>query len=331
MAFLNTVGIDLSKKTFDVMIYDIQLHRQFQNTSRGFKQLIKWVEKNTNGSLEEILFCCEHTGIYSLRLALFMVQKEISLTMVSGLAIKKSMGLKRGKTDKIDSKMIAEYAYEKKHKLPLYQHPGPTIIKLQQLMTLRKRCVRQRAGFLAAIKEYSLVLVKKDNAVLFNTQEKIVKELTKQIKAVEAEIKLLINEDKVLKRKYDLILSIKGVGPVIGVNMIVYTAGFTKFETWRQFACYIGTAPFKFESGTSVKFKARLHYLGQRKLKSLIHMGASSAIQSDPELRLYYQKRIAEGKSKMSTLNIIRNKLLSRIFAVVRNDKEYVVTHKYAA
>lgn len=331
MTFSNTVGIDISKMTFDATIYDIQLHRQFKNTTSGFKQLIKWVGKNTNYTLEEFLFCFEHTGLYSLKLILFFTQQDVPFAVVSGLAIKRSMGLKRGKTDKIDSKMIAEYAFEKKHKLPLYKYPGPTVIKLQQLMSLRKRYVRQRAGFKASIKEYSLVLLKKDNAVLFDSQHKIVKELTKQIKRLENQINLLISEDKVLNRQYHLITSIKGAGPVIAINMIIYTAGFTRFKTWRQFACYIGTAPFEFESGTSVKYKARLHYLAQRHLKSLIHMGACAAILSDPELKLYYEKRVATGKSKMSTLNIVRNKLLARIFAVIKNDQEYVVTHKYVA
>lgn len=331
MTFLNAIGIDMSKLTFDVTIFNNQRHRCFKNSASGYKKMIKWVEKNTDESFNELLFCLEHTGLYGFNITLFMHQQGLSFALVSGLAIKRSMGLKRGKTDKIDSKMIADYAFEKKHKLPLYQYPGPTVIKLQQLSSLRKRLVTQRAGYLASIKEYSAVLLKKDNAALFSSQEKMVKELAKQIFIVEKEIMLLVSQDKVLKRQYDLMISIKGVGPVIAVNMIISTAGFTRFKTWRQFSCYIGTAPFEHESGTSLKYKARVHFLGHRQLKSLIHMGASSALLSDPELKLYYQKRINSGKSKMSTINIIRNKLLARIFAVVSNDREYVVIHKYAA
>ncbi len=331
MTFLNSVGIDVSKLTFDVTIYGNHRYRRFKNTSTGFKQMINWIQSNTNDSLEEILFCLEHTGLYSMKLILFLTEQDMSFAVVSGLAIKRSMGLRRGKTDKIDSKMIVDYAFEKKHKLPLYKYPGQRVVKLQQLSTLRKRLVKQRAGYLGAIKEYATIFRKKDNVVFFKTQEKMVKELTKQINIVENEIRLLINQDKVLKRQYDLIISVKGVGPVIAVNMIIITAGFTKFKSWRQFSCYIGTAPFEYESGTSLKYKSRIHYLGHRKLKSLIHMGACSAILADPELKLYYQKRIASGKSKMSTLNIIRNKLLSRVFSVIRNDQPYVVTHKFAA
>ena len=193
-------------------------YRKFSNSNRGFKQLIKWVAKHTTLSVNEILFCFEHTGLYSLKLSVFLTKQDIPFSMVSGLAIKRSMGLKRGKTDKIDSKMIAEYAFEKKHKLPLYTYPGETVMKLQRLMSLRKKFVKLRAGFVANIKEYSSIVKKKDNSVFFNSQEKQVKLLSKEIENVENEINRLISQDKVLKRQFDLINSIKGVGPVKAVN-----------------------------------------------------------------------------------------------------------------
>lgn len=60
-------------------------------------------------------------------------------------------------------------------------------------------------------------------------------------------------------------------------------------------------------------------------------MCAISAIQHNPEMKQYYEKRILEGKNKMSTINIIRNKLIARIFAVVKRQTPYVNTMKFAA
>lgn len=331
MTFLNTVGIDVSKQTLDATIFSNQRHGSFRNNTAGFKQLIKWVKKHNIHSFSETLFCCEHTGLYSLNLCLYLIDQKIPISVVSGLAIKRSQGLKRGKSDKIDSRMIADYAFEKKHKLPMFKVASPTILKLQQLRALRRRYVRDRAGCLASVKEASFVLKKKDHSTFFNSQSRMINYLTKEIKRVENQMNTLINQDEVLKRQYDLLNSIKGVGSVIATAMIIYTAGFTKFETWRQFACFIGTAPFEFETGTSIKYKSKVHHFGHREIKSLIHMGALSAKLSDPELKIYYQRRIDSGKSKMSTLNIIRNKLLARIFAVINNDKEYVILHRYAS
>jgi len=66
------------------------------------------------------------------------------------------------------------------------------------------------------------------------------------------------------------------------------------------------------------------------KFKSLLSNCATIAITCNPELRLYYKRRIEEGKHKMSTLNIVRNKILGRIFAVVDRGTPYVETMKFA-
>ena len=60
-------------------------------------------------------------------------------------------------------------------------------------------------------------------------------------------------------------------------------------------------------------------------------MCAKSAIQHNPEMKLFYNRRVEQGKNKMSTINIIRNKLLSRIFAAIKRQTPYVNVLKYAA
>ena len=113
--------------------------------------------------------------------------------------------------------------------------------------------------------------------------------------------------------------------------MIVFTDNFSKFENWRKFASYCGVAPFAYQSGTSIKRRTKVSHLANKKLKAIINMCAISAIQHNPEMKLYYQKRVEQGKSKMSTVNIIRNKLIARVFAVVKRQTPYVDTLKYAA
>ncbi len=65
-------------------------------------------------------------------------------------------------------------------------------------------------------------------------------------------------------------------------------------------------------------------------MKSLLSMASVSAIQYDSELRLYYNRKLAEGKNKMSAINNVRNKLISRAFAVVKRGTPYVVLQQYA-
>jgi len=71
MKIKQTIGIDISKLTFDVRIHSNQCYRVFDNTPKGFKELIKWTDKNNPFSKECTLFILEYTGIYSEEISLF--------------------------------------------------------------------------------------------------------------------------------------------------------------------------------------------------------------------------------------------------------------------
>ena len=108
--FSNAIGIDVSKLTLDAHDYVKGVHIQVSNTVNGFKQLLRW-SKKSNIDLTTLLFCFEHTGLYSLPLAMFLSKLQVQYAMVSGLEIKYSMGLSRGKDDQVDAQRIAEYAF----------------------------------------------------------------------------------------------------------------------------------------------------------------------------------------------------------------------------
>ncbi len=134
-----------------------------------------------------------------------------------------------------------------------------------------------------------------------------------------------------MKTNYQLSKSVKGVGKILGIQMLLHTHNFTRFEEWRQFSAYCGLVPYPFQSGTSINGRRKIHAISDVKMKSLLSMSAISAIQHDSELKLYYQKRVEEGKPKMVVLNIIRNKIVSRIFATVKRGTPFVELSKFAA
>ena len=331
MKILDTVGIDMSKLTFDTRIHSSQDYMEFENSKNGFDKLIKWVYKNSAFSKENILFVCEHTGLYSHQLSVYLTEKKVPFSIIPGLEIKRSLGIARGKDDKIDATKIALYSYRLRDEIEPYGMPIEQVASIKRLLSLRVRIVKQRAGFKASYGEQKRVLPKKDNSTLFNVQEKTIKYLTKQITDIEKEIMKIIKSDDKLKEQYKLITSVKGVGRQTALFMIAYTHSFTKFKTWRKFASYCGIAPFPNSSGTSIRGKTRVSNLANKKIKSLLDLCAKSAIQYNPEMKVYYNKRVDEGKNKMSTINVIRNKLLARIFAVIERQTPYVDIMKYAA
>ena len=108
MKILETIGIDISKLCIDVRIYSNQAYRQFENSKKGFRQMLKWSYKNSPFSEEKTLIVFEHTGLYSHSLAVFLTEENIPFSMVPGLEIKRSLGIARGKDDKVDALKIAK-------------------------------------------------------------------------------------------------------------------------------------------------------------------------------------------------------------------------------
>lgn len=331
MKINETVGIDVSKKTLDVLIHTVRLSGVFVNSRKGFLEMYTWYRANCTVPEDEVLFIFEHTGLYSEGLADFLSRKEARFTMVSGLEIKRSLGMVRGKSDKKDAAKIALYGFRLRDEIIPCQMPGRTLRSLKKLLSLRDRLVKQRAGYKASVKEQKRVLKYKEDKILIDTQLKMINYLDKQVLNIEKELKLLISKDHKLNTIYGLVTSIKGVGEQTALFLIAYTNGFTKFKDNRKFASYCGVAPFPNQSGTSIRGKTKVSHLANKKIKSLLDMCAKSAIQSSSEMKTYYEKRVEMGKNKMSTINIIRNKLLARIFAVVKRGTPYVDTMKYAA
>jgi len=329
MDIKEVIGIDVSKNFNEARIYTNQKLIEFENNIKGFKAFEKWVLNNVKCHKSQIMFAFEHTGLYSHPLSVYFTEKGYSYIIIPGLELKRSMGIARGKDDKIDAKRIATYAYEKRSDLKPYELPQEEIVQIKRLLSLREKLVKQRAGYKGTIGEFKIFLKRKDNKMLFDVHEKMIKELSKQIEKIEKNLDDIIKNDQQIKRMYKLITSIKGVGPQTALFLIVYTDKFTKFDNWRKFASYCGIAPFPNRSGISIRGRTKVSNLANKKIKSLLDLCAKTSIQHNPEMKLYYEKRVKIGKPKMSTINIIRNKILSRIFAVVQRGTPYVNTMGY--
>ncbi len=331
MKFDEAIGIDVSKKTLDACIHSLQIFTTVPNTKRGYIKLFSWVTKSKGCSLANSLFCFEHTGMYSYALASFMSEKHMSYIIVPGLEIKRSLGIQRGKNDQIDARKIAQYAYRRREEVKLFQLPRASINKIRQLLSLREKLVKQRAGYEASLKDQSDFIKSSENKLLFSIPRKLIKELNLQIESIEKEIDLVLEENPEIKNNYRLITSITGVGRQTALQLIVVTNNFLSFDDPRKLASYAGVAPFPYTSGTSIKGKTKVNSMANMRLKSLLSACAVSAIRYDPEMKIYYKRRSEIGKHKMNIINAVRNKLLSRVFAVVKRESPYVPLCRHAA
>ena len=330
------IGIDISKTTLDVCVLSasgsMETHyHEFSNSSKGFIRLLKWLKEKSEGvAVESWRVCMENTGGYSLELNCFLHEKGIWQSMENALQIKRSMGVIRGKTDKADCKIIALYAYRFYDKLRPYVLPNKTLLRLRALFSQRERLVSMHSQLLVgnqSMKGYARELVKD----IQNQNETLLKNLAEQIKAIDKSLKKCLQQDEELQRKAKLIQSVPGIGQQTASYLLIVSHGMQSFDTAREFACYSGCAPFGHESGTSIRGKTKVHFIANKKMKMLLHMAAMNAITFNDELKIYYQRKVTEGKNPMSVLNAVRFKLICRIFSVVKRNEEYQKEYKKIA
>lgn len=324
MQFKTFVGIDVSKKTIDAAIYGNREAKVFANSQKGFKEMVNWVKKQKEEPADRLLFCFEHTGLYSVALSIYLSDCGLSFAQVPALEIKRSMGVTRGKSDRIDAQRIARYVYLHRETVQLSVIPSLALRKLQVYITLRANLVRQRASLEATAKEQERVYSSREYKDVFRIYKKVSANLQKQIEELERKMLEVIEADQDLEKNYRMAKSVAGIGQFTASYILVCTNNFQRFENWRKFACYCGTAPFEYSSGTSIRGRTKVHHFANREIKSLLFMCAMNAVKFDGQLRSYYNRRVEEGKSKMSTLNIIKNKLLARIFAAVNRQTPFV-------
>lgn len=320
------IGADLSKRTIDLFY---RSHFQIENNKNGFKEMIRRMkEQNINTS--NVMIVMEHTGLYSFCFENFLHEHHIAFSKVNALAVKRSIGLVRGKSDKIDAKRLANYGYEKRETLTIEPVASKELQRLQLLHTTRERLVRHKAALLNAISEYKNIGLPESD-VIMTTQRRMVKSFEKEIAKLQDEMDQIVEANPSIQQNLQLLQSIKGVGKVVSIATIIKTKNFTRFSNARKFACFCGTAPFENTSGTTLRGKTRVSHLADKTMKTLLDLSAKAAIHYDKELREYYLRRTENGKSKMSTINIVRNKILYRMFAVVKRQTPFVENYLQTA
>lgn len=323
------VGIDISKKWLDFAVWDKELNQIIeQDRVANKKQVILSMTKKFIREFghESLWVCFEHTGNYGILLCVSLDQQMLPYSMVPALEIKQSQGIKRGKNDRIDARRIAEYAAIHSYKLKPTHTPTKIILRAKQLLTFREQLVKNRSSLKNSLKSHLLIdPIIEDDFVTNQIKQKI-KGLDSEIKQVERKLIEILKEDSSTCQNLSLAQSVKGIGLITAATIIVLTKNFTAFTNPRKFNCYSGLAPFENSSGLSNK-PSRTSMLRNKKMKTILMNAANSAIRADPQLKRYFQKKLLEGKNKMSVLNAVGCKLIYRVFAVVKRKSEYVILH----
>lgn len=326
MDFHHYIGIDIAKATLDWAVYSElgnQIHFQTPNSVAGVKLGLRNLKSLPDWQPVKAVFCMEHTGIYNAHLLEYLDKLHLPIWLESSLQIKQAGGMQRGKTDKVDAQRIAEYAFRFRDKTRLWQPPRPIIQQLSFLSAARQRLIQVYNQLAGPLEEQDTFVSATMQKQLQRSCKASLAALEKDRKALEKQIENLIQQDEHLHELFTLITSVPGIGPTTATEILVATNELKSVDNPKKMACHAGVAPFEYRSGTSVRGKTRVSHQAQKRLKSLFHIGAMSAIQMNGELQTYYQRKVAEGKNKMLVLNAVRNKLIHRVYAVVRRGEKY--------
>jgi transposase len=334
-----TIGADISKDKINFalrFLNEYLLEKEIENTTSALNKFIKHVqslikdiakEKKSEYCLE---FIMEHTGIYGNLLIECLAGHSVTMYVVSGLEIKNSIGISRGKNDKIDARRIADYGVRFADKLKPYALCDQGLSELKGLYTKRSQLVRLKSQLTQAKddnkKFQNKDLLKKLNKI----DDPIVKALDDAIDKIEAEMLELIKSNTAVYDNYKIAQSVPGVGKVIAIAFICATNNFNKFESAKALGSYCGVVPFGKESGR-YKGKDKVSRIANKTLKTLLHLGALASITGKNAFATYYQRKITDDKkNKMLAINNVRNKIVKTLFACIKNKTKYTAEYTFS-
>jgi len=321
------IGIDVSKLTFNYCLRyggGKVINGKASNNIESIKEFVFSLKDIPGFKLTQAVFGMEVTGVYGLTLMNTLTKMKGKVVVEPATKIKNSLGIVRGKNDKLDAARIARYLIKNLQELKLWTPRRLIIDELDSLSTLRDRIVRVNSILNVPLDEDDGFI----NHEISDSNRKLcaptISGCQQLILDIETRIKTKWKNDERCNRLMEIMLSVKGIGNVTALEMLIRTNEFKSITTSRAFASYCGVAPFECTSGTSGKKISRVSPLANKHIKSLLHNCARTCIGYDQEIKAYYRRRVeVDKKNKMSVINAIKFKIICRVFACVRGERMF--------
>lgn len=315
------VGVDVSKCTLDFCVMEPEKtsYHKIKNKEEVIGKLFKSIGK----SGLEVFICMENTGYYNFNLYEVLKGFNFKTYVVDPKHIKRSIGLVRGKNDKVDAKRIAVFIERNYQDFECWQPVSDSVKALKILLSQRRSKIKQRRGLKQQLSDLKTVAFNKSTKRLIKITEKSIKEINGHVREIETLIREEIKADFKLHKDIERIKTIPGIGDITAWMIAIKTDGFSRLTDPRKLACFAGVVPFEQQSGSSLKTKPRVSKMADMQLKTVLQMAAMRAVRIENELQKYYLRKVEEGKNKMSVLNAIRNKLLHIAMALIKNKTYY--------
>ncbi|GAB5537339.1 MAG: IS110 family transposase [Rubricoccaceae bacterium] len=309
------LGIDVGKDRLDLALTDAdgQPHaKHVRNDASGHTALLRWLGRFTD-ELSAVHACMEASGDYEQDAAVALHAAGLTVSVVnprqtSAYAVAQ---LRRSKTDTIDAQLLARYC-QREQPAP-WQPPTDEARELRRLtraidaLKRDRDRTRNRHGRSEGAARRAL------DAVLVAYGE--------QIAALEAAIEAHVAAHPELAARRDLLVSIPGVGPQTAAIVLAELGDSRAFGSARGVAAFAGLVPSHHISGTSVRKRPRLSKVGNARLRRALYFPAISAMRHNEAVRVFAERLLGRGKSKMSVIGASMRKLIQICYGVLKSGR----------
>jgi transposase len=299
---LRVYGVDVSKARLVIGDYDCAVLLTVENAATS---ITAWLSSIPAGSVVAM----EATGAYHRLLAALAHAAGMRVFVLNPRALKhyaEAIG-QRGKTDPVDTRMIARYAMHEKAKLFAWQPPTPETDKLTQLLQRRERLVTARQMLSQTLAGLPALKAQRQT-LLANLKRMIVN--------VELLMRAQLARTPQLAQLHQRLTSIVGVGFVVAAQLVAALTRL-RFARVESFIAYTGLDPRPDDSGTR-RGRRRLTKRGPRLLRCLLYNAGMAAAHSKLFKPLYSSLR-ARGLQTTEAIVILARKLARVAFALYRS------------
>lgn len=304
---LKTVGVDISKAHLDVHELPSGQSRRFPNNAAGFQALATWI----GPEVKSVVY--ESTGPWHRALEKALAGR-LPLARVNALRARRfaqALG-QEAKTDAVDARVLAQMGAALQ--LRRVDATSSTQRKLEELTSARDGLVKDRTMARNRSHQALHPLVKR------HLQQRLA-QVERQIRAVDREIRKLLDSDPTLARKAEVLSSIPGLGPVTVAGLITQLPELGKIDS-KAVASLAGLAPVARESGT---WKGHRFIRGGRhRVRRMLYMAALSAIRHNPDYVQKYRQLRERGKAPKVALTAIMRKMVVLANVLLEQDRLWI-------
>ena len=312
-------GIDVSARKLDVALLaetgSVQL-RQFEQSPAGHHELIAWLKKHQVRAI-----VMEATGIYYLDVAVALYHAGLAVSVINPRAAHHfaKVMLQDNKTDRIDARLLADYA--QRMKLKLWKAPEESWLALRDIA----RRINQLTGMCTAEKNrlHALRAQRHTRKTMLDELQTHIDQIDSSIERLTASAMEIIEHDSVLTQYEACLISAKGIARASAVTLLGELCLLPQQMRSNQVSRQAGMDVRLTQSGSSINQPGRLRKSGNAYLRAALHMPSLSLVRHDPRARAHYQALVAKGKKKMQALCAIQRKMLTGLWACMHANEPF--------